>query len=287
MKIAVITGGETGERDVSLRSAHNISHIIDFAEVETYIFLEGREKFISNSKNIDLVIPVIHGKGGEDGSLQGLCEHLNIPYVFSGISTHAIAIDKVYTKEIVASLGIVTPEHMDIFPCFAKPRYGGSSVASKLCNSREELEELILNNTNLEFVTEKPIKGREFTVGIIERGEERLPLPVIEIIPRGTFFDFENKYNPEKLASEICPARIEDSLASELQRQALVIHSHLKAKHISRSDFIITEDGRIFFLEINTIPGMTETSLIPKMLKIADLSLRELIKGWCENEVNA
>ena len=95
------------------------------------------------------------------------------------------------------------------------------------------------------------------------------------------FFDFENKDDPDKLATEICPANIDVKLSEELQKQALLVHTHLKARHISRSDFIVTSSGDIYFLEVNTIPGMTATSLIPKMLATADISITDLLKDWC------
>ncbi|MEN9647725.1 MAG: hypothetical protein RLY57_529 [Candidatus Parcubacteria bacterium] len=286
MNIAVITGGETGEREVSIRSAKNIAEVIDFGKVKTFIFPEERNHFISEASQFDVVIPVIHGKGGEDGSLQGLCENLNLPYIFSRITTHAIAIDKQFTKEIVTSLGITTSQTTDTFPCFAKPRNGGSSVASKYCQSKEEYIELQEQHEYIEFIKEVPIKGREFTVGVIEQGGKAVVLPVIEIVPKGAFFDFENKYNPLNLAQEICPANIDSEVKTELQRQALLVHEHLQTRHISRSDFIVTEDHQVYFLEINTIPGMTGTSLIPKMLAEEHMSLKELIKNWCEEVMN-
>ncbi len=281
MKIAIITGGETDEREISIRSANNVRNLIDFAETTLFTFPEDTKVFIESVKDFNLVIPMIHGLGGEDGSLQGLLKNLNIPFIFSDISAHAVAIDKKFTKEIVESLGILSPEEIDIFPLFAKPRHGGSSASSKLCKSQEELDNLLKANPGKEFLTEKPIKVREFTIGIIDDGTSTVPLPVIEIIPKGQFFDFENKYNPDKLATEICPAEIDASLSEELQRQAMIIHTHLNVKHLSRSDFIVTPDNKIYFLEINTIPGMTDTSLIPKMVSVAELSLKEILKTWC------
>lgn len=285
MKIAIITGGETGEREISIKSALNVQNLIDFADTTLFTFPEDTELFIQSSIDFDLVIPIIHGIGGEDGSLQGLLKNLNLPFLFSDTSTHAIAIDKTFTKEIVSTLEILSPKEIQTFPLFVKPRLGGSSVASKLCTSQDELDELIQTNPNIEFITEEPLKGREFTVGIIDTGADTIALPVVEIIPKGEFFDFENKYNPEKLADEVCPAQIDDVLTKELQKQALLVHTHLKAKHLSRSDFIVTSDNTIYFLEINTIPGMTDTSLVPKMVETAGLSLSGLFKIWCKAEV--
>jgi D-alanine-D-alanine ligase len=284
MKIAIITGGNSAERDVSIASAKNIAELVDFATVETFIFPEDENKFTKTYKIFDLAIPVIHGKGGEDGSIQGLFESLGIPYLFSGVEAHAIGIDKKRTKQVVNKLGYMAPRDVNKndFPFFAKPRFGGSSVNSGLCNSEQDYLKL---NQNEELILEEPIRGREFTVGVIEHKGEALALPVIEIVTASdTFFDYEQKYNSEKLAQEICPAQIPQVLSDKLKSIALAVHMQLGVKHISRSDFIVREDGEIYFLEINTIPGMTNTSLIPKMLKTANLDFKELLKEWCDKE---
>lgn len=281
MKIAIITGGESGERDISIRSAENVKLVIDFAETETFIFPEDRDKFLAAHNGFDIAIPVIHGAGGEDGTLQKFLDDLGLPYIFSGPEAHATGIDKKTTKELAETIDIKTAKETKTFPLFAKPRFGGSSVASGLCNDQSELDKLVLDNPGTEFVTEELIKGREFTVGIIESEGKNIALPVIEIIPRGDFFDFENKYDSAKLASEICPAEISPELEQKLKEQALLVHNKIGARHISRSDFIVTSQYEIYFLEINTIPGMTKTSLVPKMLGTVRLSIGDLFKDWC------
>ncbi len=281
MKIAIITGGQTGEREISIKSAHNVQSLIDFAETELFVFPEEKESFVDRVKIFDLAIPVIHGAGGEDGTIQKIFKSLNIPFIFSDVYTHEIGIDKIKTKSFVKGLGIISPLETDAYPLFAKPRFGGSSVASKLCNTPEDFSVLVKDNPGIELIKETPIKGCEFTVGVVEYKGRNIVLPVIEIIPKGEFFDFENKYDPDKLATEICPAKIDVKLSEELQKQALLVHTHLKARHISRSDFIVTSSGDIYFLEVNTIPGMTATSLIPKMLTTADISITDLFKYWC------
>lgn len=280
MRVAIITGGESGEREISMRSAENVVNLIDFADTEVFVFPEEKERFLNVSKNFDVAIPVIHGVGGEDGALQGFLKEIKVPYIFSDSGAHAVGIDKKTTKQIAKSIGIKIAPETSKFPLFAKPNLGGSSVDSGLCRSQEELDKLISANSETEFILEEPINGREFTVGIIEHNQKIIALPVIEIIPKGEFFDFENKYNPKSLATEICPADIDESLNRELQKQALAIHKKINAKHISRSDFIVRHENEIYFLEINTIPGMTRTSLIPKMLNQAKISLVALLKEW-------
>lgn len=281
MRIAIITGGETGEREISIESAKNIQEEIDFAETELFVFPEDSLRFTERVKNFDLAIPAIHGAGGEDGTLQDYLKSLEIPFIFSDTHTHTIGINKRKTKEKAREIGIMTPEETSTFPLFAKPINGGSSVASRLCTSAKELEELQSSKPETDFLTEELIKGREFTVGVIEYRGETSVLPVIEIIFKAEFFDFESKYNTEKLAQEICPAEIDSNLSKELQKQALNIHNHLQARHLSRSDFIVTPDNKIYFLEINTIPGMTKNSLVPKMLKEVKIKLKEILKDWC------
>jgi D-alanine-D-alanine ligase len=287
-KIAIISGGISGEREISLLSATNLQEQIHFTQTELFIFPEDRELFFYKQKEIGCVIPLIHGVGGEDGILQGFLETMNIPYIFSGVEAHAIALDKKITNKLVGTSGIQIPEQYDFnhsenihFPCIIKPRFGGSSLHVMVSRS-DKLEKEKPHKDSEGYICESFIKGREFTVGIIEskRGEEALP--VIEIKTDTEIFGWEQKYNPEKLAQEICPAEIDQELSQSLQQIALSVHKLLGIKHLSRSDFIVDEKRNIFFLEINTIPGMTKTSLIPKALQTIGYSLGDLIKFWID-----
>jgi D-alanine-D-alanine ligase len=289
MRIAVLTGGTSDERQVSLNSADQVRDILDFAEAEIFVLPEELEDFLSSHHDFQVVVPVIHGKGGEDGAIQKLLEKINVPYLFSSSKAHEIGIDKKKTKEIAAALGYSTSATIasaDLdFPLFAKPRFGGSSTTTGICKNIDDFKAL-LEQTSEEFILEKVLHGREFTVGVIEKGGKVIALPIIEIVPKkGTFFDFEQKVNPDKLAKEICPAEISPKLADKMSAMAIAMHKEIKAKHMTRSDFIVTKDGIPYFLEINTIPGMTKTSLVPKMLKVAGVDIKELFKEWCENEV--
>lgn len=280
MRVAIITGGETGERGISIKSAENIRKSIDFTETEAFIFPEEKEKFLSSYKNFDVAIPMIHGVGGEDGSLQRSFDEMDLPYIFSGPKVHALGINKRLSKKLAESLGVKVAIETKNFPLFAKPNTGGSSVASTICDSKEDLEKLLSENPQTEFIFEELIRGREFTVGVIEHQGQTISLPIVEIVPKGKFFDFENKYDPKNLALEICPAEIDTKLADKLMDTALKIHKEFGARHISRSDFIVTLENEVYFLEINTIPGMTETSLVPKMLNQINISLGDLLKEW-------
>lgn len=285
MRIAIITGGETGEREVSIASAKNVASAIGFAEYDTFIFPEDRSKFIDHASNFDLVIPVIHGRGGEDGSVQQLCESLGLPFLFSPIEAHKIGIDKVLTKEFVTRAEIKIAKQFSrtnaIFPVFVKPRFGGSSVHTARIERAEDLEKL-LENVPDEMMIEEAVSGREFTVGVIEQNPgDPEALPVVEIVSKNTFFDYESKYDVEHLATENCPARIDGALARQLQSAAVAAHTLIGATYISRSDFIVDDRDQIYFLEINTIPGLTNTSLVPKMLKVANIPFDQLLKRWC------
>jgi len=287
MRIAVLTGGTSAERQVSMNSADNVRDILDFAQVEIFVLPEELEDFLRSSKDFELAIPVIHGKGGEDGAIQKLLEKLKIPYLFSSSKAHSLGIDKKKSKEIAASLGYAISPTINCpkleFPLFAKPRFGGSSTTTGICNSLDDFKEL-LEQTSEEFILEKVLHGREFTVGVVEKKGKPIALPIIEIVlEKNAFFDFEHKYNPRKLAKEVCPADISPKLADKMRAMAIAMHKEIKAKHMTRSDFIVTKDGVPHFLEINTIPGMTKTSLLPKMLKAAGISIEDLFKEWCEN----
>lgn len=286
MKIAIITGGTTGEREVSISSAKNIQTLLG-KQSSIFIFPEDEQKFISEHANFDVVVPMIHGKGAEDGELQEFLGSINMPYIFSSPAVHAIGIDKIATKKVTQPLDMSVPQEFSLenptFPVFAKPQHGGSTVSSAVCNSFEELKNL-MSTTGEAFLLEEVISGREFSVGVIDKSGNCIALPVTEIIHNGVF-DYDSKYNPDKLAQEICPADIDASLAHKLQKLAVSVHTLLGVKHISRSDFIVTADGLVYFLEINTIPGMTKTSLIPNMMSIAGIDLGDQLSEWCKEVV--
>lgn len=290
MNIAIITGGKSGEREVSINSAANIAEIIDFGNVSTFYFPEDAAKFSIEGKAFDITIPMIHGTGGEDGELQEYLENLNMPYLFSTPRAHQLGIDKRKSKEIANKLNIRIADEIKasnpLFPLFAKPIDSGSSLASKLCKNAEDLETLLATYPEWNFILEEPIIGREFTVGVVEKDNKHLALPVIEIVSKDGFFDYESKYDSAKLAEEICPANINEDLENYLKDFALAVHEEINARHISRSDFIVDENNEIYFLEINTIPGLTKTSLIPKMLKAQGLNMAHLLKEWIRTSID-
>lgn len=168
---------------------------------------------------------------------------------------------------------------------FCETSLGGSSIYTAVASTDEELRDFISTHPGIDFLVEEKITGKEFTIGIIEKEGKAEALPVIEIISGSEFFDYESKYNVEKLAQEICPADIPSDLSRELQRQALLCHEALGCRHLSRTDFIVTDNKEIYFLETNTIPGMTDTSLVPKMVRTAGYDLKEIFEKWIKEVI--
>lgn len=285
MNIGIITGGITGEREVSLASAKNIQKLLEIGDENVFDFPDDRDKILNNNDSIDIFIPVIHGKGGEDGEIQIILDRINKPYIFSTPEVHKVALDKRLAKKIAIDNKISVPREInpDEFrdgKVFAKPVNGGSSVNTILTDSRSELDTFLKSNSETEFIIEEAIEGREFSVGVVEKDNINISLPVVEIKPKSSFFDYESKYDEEKVAEEICPADIDEELTENLKSTALKIHESIGCSHISRSDFIVDNNNTIYFLEINTIPGITYTSIIPKAIKVEGLDFRELMTSW-------
>lgn len=286
MRIALIIGGVGAEREVSLHSGAFVKELLQIPN-EFVIDWQGDVTVINSLVGaVDVVIPMIHGIGGEDGQVQEILDKLNIPYIFSAPESHQQSLDKKRAKELVATTGLnMAQESPGTFPQFIKPRFGGSSVDSSLIQNQSELNEFIRLHPETEFITEELITGQEMTVGVIDRNQTTSALAVIEIIPPDKFFDYDSKYTDGKMAEEICPANIDPELTKQLQQFAIHAHQSLGLKHLSRSDFIVTADNDIYYLETNTIPGFTKNSLVPKELRQANIDIKNLFLEWC-NEVH-
>lgn len=286
MNIAIITGGVTGERSVSISSAENIKEHIDFADVDVYLFPEDEISFFSNKNKYDFVIPVIHGTGGEDGVLQKKLDEFGIKYLFSDYFGHNISFNKQLCKLELEKYNILSPKTFKFntvkdsdFPLIYKIVDGGSSIGVEIIKSLNDLKFLDISNN---YLLEQYIPGREFTVGVISGADGKLEaLSVVEILKEGLIFDESQKYSDNTENVEICPAKIEKDTEDKLKEVALSVHKLLNLKHMSRSDFILSDGGEIYFLEVNTIPGMTKKSLIIKELKVDGYDLGELLESWC------
>lgn len=243
----------------------------------------------------DMVFLGLHGACGEDGRVQAAFDLLNIPYTGAGHLGSAIAMDKDLTKRVVAPLGVQTPRWELIrytaedipaltarleLPCVVKPVASGSSIGVSIVREREELPAALEDGLSCGgvCVIEQYIAGREIQVGILEDKA----LPSIEIVPKTGFYDYENKYQPGA-AEEFCPAPIPAEWEKRLGEAALTVFHALGLSVYSRADFIVTEDGTPWFLEINTLPGMTPTSLLPQEAAAVGVGYGEL----CERIINA
>lgn len=291
--IVVLCGGESTERKISLATGKNIYHIIDRKKFNVKLIDTKKDlfKMISMAKNkkIDLVFLALHGKGGEDGTIQGLLDILRVKYTGSGVLASAIGMNKEITKLLLKMNKIKIPEFTVIgkearnykimtFPFVLKPASHGSSIGVKIIKNKKELNKGLKDVFKIDnkAIAEEYIKGKEITVGVIGPNDSPKALPVVEISPKGQeFFNYKAKYSGE--TEEIVPARIDKNTARKAQDLALKVHKIIGCEDISRTDMIL-RNGEIFVLEINTIPGMTEKSILPKAAKAVGISFKKLVE---------
>lgn len=250
-----------------------------------------------NDAPIDVAFIALHGPWGEDGTLQGLLEIIGIPYVGSGVLASALAMDKVMAKHALAAAGIEVPRDVVVtraaharepdaaaraareigYPLFVKPVRQGSSFGAAIVERAEELGAAIEDALRYDdrALVEERLVGTELTVGVIGGDDELTALPVIEIVTKRTFFDYQAKYDPA-VTDEICPARIPDELARSAQDVAVRAHRALGCEDLSRTD-MIAAGARLVALEVNTIPGMTANSLLPKAARVAGIAFGDLL----------
>ena len=286
--IAVLFGGTSEERPVSIKSAQSIIDNLDRSkyQVLTYDFPNDLEKFLADYKKINVAFPVFHGKFGEDGIVQGFLETLGIKYTFSDVYAQAVGMNKKTTKLLFEQAGIkVIPEYTKDnleFPVVIKPNDNGSSFGIYIIKNREEFDKYYPEAEKIsnDIIIEKYIQGREFTSSVLGNDKPEA-LPIIEIIPKNDFFDYESKYS-DGGAQEICPAKIGDELAEKMKQIGLKAHQVLNCRGLSRTDFILSEDGEIYTLEINTIPGQTTASLVPKAAKAAGYTYPQFLDKLIE-----
>lgn len=286
--IAVLYGGTSAERPVSLKSGQAIIDNLDRSkfEVLTYDLPQDLDKFLQNYKKIDVAFPVFHGKFGEDGVVQGFLETLGVKYTFSGVYSQAVGMNKRTTKLLLEKTGIqIIPEYSPDkleFPAVIKPNDSGSSVGVYIVNNQTEFDKFYpeVKKISNDIIIEKYIQGREFAASILGN-ENPQALPIIEIIPKNKFFDYESKYAVGG-AQEICPADVHEALAKKMQDIGLQAHLTLSCRGLSRTDLLLDKDGQIYTLEINTIPGQTATSLVPKAAQAAGYTYPQFLEKLIE-----
>ena len=302
IRLALLFGGVSSEREVSLNSGKQVWEALDKDkyEITHYDPKSDLPQLVLDAENIDAALIILHGPFGEDGTIQGLLDLLNIPYQGAGVLGSSVAMNKLLSKRIYEGAGIPTPayrsftleESVDIdalvaelgLPVVVKPVCAGSSVGMGIIKEQADLagaiEEAFRHDDTI--MVEAFVDGLDLTCGVL--GNQDLEaLPPIEIIPGGDseFFDYTAKYTPGA-SQEICPARIPEAVTQEVYRLAKAAHKALFLKGYSRSDFILAKDGSLVVLETNTIPGMTATSLYPQSAQEAGYTFSQLLDKLIE-----
>jgi D-alanine-D-alanine ligase len=299
--VALLSGGTSSEREVSLSGGNQVYHAMDKSRYDIFRYDPKTDiaRLVAEAPKIDIALIILHGTHGEDGTIQGLLDLLNIPYQCSGVLGSAVAINKLASKKNYAQCNIPTPVFMGFhrtdaidaddcirkigLPIVVKPVSGGSSIGMSIAHSKNDLIKAL--DTAFKYddtiLLEEYIKGIEITVAVI--GNQSLEaLPIIEIIPSGKydFFDYQAKYTAGE-TKEICPARISEKLTQNAFELAKKAHAAIFCKGYSRTDMIIKEDD-IYVLETNTIPGMTASSLLPLAAEKAGMNFGQLIDRLIE-----
>jgi D-alanine-D-alanine ligase len=296
-KIAVLYGGTSGEREVSLRSGKKVFDSI-ISQGLNAVLIDTKEDFIPKLKEEkpDIACIVLHGRGGEDGTIQGLLEILGIPYTGSKVLASALAMDKVASKRIWEACGISTPKYSFIdpdkdidqecerikrafpFPLVVKPSCEGSSLGVSILKDDKEFLATVKEAYGKygDIFVEEFIDGRQVTVGILGQGVSAQALPVLELKPKSEFYDYESKYTPGG-TEFILPAPLPKLVYSNVVKTAVDAHNSLGCRGFSRVDIIIDRDGTAFVHDVNTIPGMTDLSDLPAQAKAGGLSYDDLV----------
>jgi D-alanine-D-alanine ligase len=311
--IALVTGGFSGEAVISYKTAVTIDTHLDRKQYNIfkidinprgwfYELTDGRKVEVdkndfslqldSRKIKFDAVFIALHGTPGEDGKLQGYFDTLKIPYTSCDAATSAITFNKRYTVAVASMAGIAVAKSVHLFrnvpvaaaevaaqlnfPVFVKPNNGGSSIGMSKIFEAAELEAAIQKafNEDDQVLVEEMIKGREFTVGVFKTKGQIIVLPITEVSTSKVFFDFEAKY--EGASTEVTPAQIDENTANKIREAARQIYEVFNCRGVVRIDFIYNEEnGRPYMLEVNTIPGQSEASIVPQQVKVMGWSLNE------------
>jgi len=306
MKLALIYGGVSSEREVSLNSGEQVYAALDKTKYEIIHYDPKIDlpRLVADAADIDAALIILHGPYGEDGTVQGLLELLKIPYQGAGVLGSALAMNKLASKRMFQQAGLPIPQYETIrrrekpdvdkyirklgLPLVVKPVEGGSSVGMSIVKSKTALEEAVLLALKFDTVAliETYIDGVEITCGVIGNDDPEA-LPLIEIIPnkKYEFFDYEAKYTAGA-TEEICPARIDADLTAKAHEYGIRAHQALFCKGYSRTDMIL-KNRDIYVIETNTIPGMTATSLYPQSAAKAGIPFGELMDKLIQLGVEA
>lgn len=317
MNVAIVAGGDSGEYAISMKSGKQVEKHLDLTRFRPYLveikgkqwfYRIGTKKFPVDRNDFSLTIGkrkvtfgivfnAIHGTPGENGRLQGYFDMLGIPYTSSGVTTSALTFNKQYCKNVVAAAGINTAPSVHLLhppddplqavadltmPLFIKPNNGGSSVGMSKVGRRDELApalEKAFREDN-EVIVEEFVKGRELTCGVLSTGGDITALPVTEIISKKDYFDYEAKYM-KGMAKEVVPADVPEAVALRCSEISVMLYRKLNCRGVVRFDYIFNGES-FFFLEVNTVPGLSSASIVPKMAHAHGWSFTELLTRLIE-----
>ena len=320
--IAIIAGGNSSEYEVSMKSGKNIYDEVDENRYNKYlVILKGRDwhgeigekkypvdrndfSFTRDGEKIlfDFAYITIHGVPGENGLLQGYLDMMGVPYGCCNVLASALTFDKHTCNTYLKSYGVNVADSVMLIrgmtydvneiinevglPCFVKPNAEGSSFGVTKVKEAAQLEDALKKAFALcrEVLIETFIDGTELTCGVVKAGDMDIAMPIAEVIPKNEFFDFEAKYDPTK-SDEIIPARISPELTNRIKTLSSMIYDILRCEGIIRVDYIVRDD-EIFMLEVNTTPGMTSNSFVPKMVRAMGGTLREVLTKIIDNKLN-
>ena len=301
-RVALLKGGPSLERQVSLRSAARVEHALEHLGAEV-LSIDVDRTLVERLRDsgADVAFVALHGRGGEDGTVQELLEIVGMPYTGSGVLACMRCMDKVLTKHLLTTRGLPTPEFFAFsemafkqlgaadalpvierrlgFPLVVKPAAQGSALGIRFAATPEDVPEALIAAFSYDdrVLLERHVTGRELAVGLIQEGAGVTPLPVVEAKPRQEyFFDFEARYEIGKTDYD-CPADLPDEVTARAQELAAEVHRLLGCYGFARVDMILDGDGGLHVLEAQAIPGLTDTSLLPMAAEAAGLGFEELV----------
>ena len=321
--IAIVCGGDSSEHDVSLRSAQGLYSFFDKERYNVYIVdIKGQDwhvelpggitaqidrndfSFVEDGKAkwFDYAYITIHGTPGENGILQGYLDLIGIPYSTSGVLVEAMTFDKFVLNQYLRGYGVSVADSLLIrqgyeqlvsddeieqrigMPCFVKPAADGSSFGVSKVKNKDQLAPAIRKAMleSDEIMVEQFLEGTEISIGVYKTREKSVVLPATEVVTQNEFFDYDAKYNGQ--VQEITPARLSEDITRRVREITSHIYDILHCNGIIRIDYIISKEGKIFMLEVNTTPGMTPTSFIPQQVRAAGLEMKDVLTDIVENQ---
>ena len=292
-KVGVLMGGRSAEREVSIMSGTGVLHALKSRGIDAHAFDTGERSLAElAAERFDCVFIALHGRYGEDGSLQGALEQLGIPYTGSGVMASAVGMDKITTKILWLAKGIPTPRYATVtpgddldavvaelgLPLIVKPPLEGSTIGITKVEQAEEFEAAVALAAGFDetILAEEFVTGREFTVAVLGSGKDARALPIVEIVAPAGNYDYQNKYFTDDTQYH-CPAQLPADLTGEIQKHAVAAYRALGCEGWGRVDVLVREsDMRPFLLEVNTSPGMTGHSLVPMAARAVGINYEDL-----------